>query len=121
MHIMCDEYGNLLQLAFTSGNVDDRIILKQFLSKIEDKIIGADAGYCSKECEKQPWENNNILLADVRKNMKTLAAQWQGEVLNMRSVVERCFSVIKTRLNLISSLPRSVEGYLAHYVRTVFM
>lgn len=121
LHILCDEFGNLLEISFTSGNVDDRTVLKRFLTKIQDKIIGADAGYVSKECQEKAKENNNILLTAIRSNMKGIGAMWQQKVLNMRSTVEQCFSVMKTRLNLISSLPRSVNGYLAHYVRTLFM
>jgi len=121
LHIVCDELGNLVEISFTSGNVDDRIFLKQFLDKIENKIIGADAGYVSKECQEKAKENNNILLTAIRSNMKGLGVKWQQKVLNMRSTVERCFSVMKTRLNLISTLPRSINGYLSHYIRVLFM
>ncbi len=121
LHILCDEYGNLLKIAFTTGNVDDRVILNEFLNRIKNKIVGADGGYVSKDCQDKAKENNNILLSAIRSNMKGIGAMWQQKVLNMRSVVERCFSVMKTRLNLVNTLARSVNGYLAHYVRCLFM
>lgn len=121
LHILCDQRGNLLNISFTTASVDDRVILNKFLEKIKDKIFGADAGYVSKECQNKAHENNNILITAIRSNMKGLGAMWQQKVLNMRSVVERCFSVMKTRLNLVNTLARSVNGYLAHYVRCVFM
>ena len=122
LHIICDDKGDLICIAFTSGNVDDRIPLKDFLKQIQNSIIGADAGYCSKDIqEKAIRENNNILLAATRKNMKTLATKHQGKILNLRSIVESCFSIMKTRLNLVSTLPRSVNGYLAHYISSIFM
>jgi hypothetical protein len=121
LHILCDEYGNLLKIAFTTGNVDDRIVLNQFLEKIKNKLVVGDAGYVSKECQQKARENNNILLTAIRSNMKGIAGAWQQQVMNMRSVVERCFSVMKTRLNLVNTLARSVNGYLAHYIRCLFM
>jgi hypothetical protein len=121
LHILCDEYGNLLKIAFTTGNADDRVILNKFLEKIKNKFVIGDAGYVSKQCQEKARESGNILLTAIRKNMKGLGTMWQQEVMNMRSVVERCFSVMKTRLGLVNSLARSVGGYLAHYVRCLFM
>jgi hypothetical protein len=121
LHILCDEYGNLLKIAFTTGNVDDRVILNKFLEKIKNKIIGADGGYVSQKCQEKAKETDNILLSAIRSNMKGIGAMWQQQVLNMRSVVERCFSVMKTRLGLVNTLARSVDGYLAHYIRCLFM
>ena len=146
LHILCDEKGNLLKIAFTTGNVDDRVILNKFLERIKEKIIGADAlfiykigsersdgGYVSKECQEKAKKNDNILLSAIRSNMcileqnalseamKGIGAMWQQKILNMRSVVETCFSVMKTRLNLVNTLARSIDGYLAHYIRCLFM
>ena len=53
--------------------------------------------------------------------MKSMATNSDQKVLNLRSVVERGFSVMKTRLNLVSTLARSVNGYLTHYIRVLFM
>lgn len=121
LHIVCDDNGNLLYIAFTTANIDDRRILEKALKNFENSIFGADAGYCGKNMQKEAKENDNIVLAAVRKNMKTIATEFDQKVLNLRSVVERCFSVMKTRLNLVSTLARSVNGYLAHYIRTLFM
>jgi transposase len=121
LHIMCDEQGNLLAISFTSGNVDDRTVLANFLQKIKDSVVGADAGYCGKPAQEEAKKNNNVVLAAVRKNMKTIGTMFDQQVLNLRSVVERCFSVMKTRMRLVSTLARSEGGYLAHYIRVLFM
>jgi Transposase DDE domain len=121
LHILCYEYGNLLKIAFTTANVDDRVILDEFLEKIKNKIIGADGGYVSQKCQEKAKETDNILLNVIRSNMKGVGAMWQQKVLKMRSIVERCFSVMKTRLGLVNTLARSVNGYLAHYIRCLFM
>jgi len=101
---------------YTSANVDDRVILKSALKNFTNSTFGADAGYCGKNVQEVAKENGNIVLAAVRKNMKfqvqvrlvladlwgmkTLGTLFDQKVLNLRSVVETCFSVVKTRLNL---------------------
>jgi len=40
--------------------------------------------------------------------------------LNLRLRVETLFSVLKERLNMVTSLPRSVGGYFAHYIHVIF-
>jgi len=56
-----------------------------------------------------------LVLADLW-GMKTLGTLFDQKVLNLRSVVETCFSVVKTRLNLVSTLARSEFGYITHYI-----
>ena len=48
--------------------------------------------------------------------MKGLASLAQTQQLKGRSIVETVFSVLKDRLGLVISLPRSLDGYLAHYI-----
>ena len=56
----------------------------------------------------------------TRKNMKVLATVYHRKLLNLRSKVETVFSVLKERYHIVISLPRSVNGYLAHYIRSIF-
>jgi hypothetical protein len=121
LHAACDASGNLLALRFTTASVDDRAVLQDFFSYLENCILVADAGYVGKEYQKMAANYNSIFLACSRKNMSTLAAKWQNLLMNLRScTVETVFSVLKERLGLVSSLPRSVSGYLAHYFRVIF-
>src|ERR687896_1989647 len=57
-----------------------------------------------------------LLLTPLRKNMKGLASLEQREQLQGRSIIETVFSVLKDRLGLVTSLPRSWDGYLTHYI-----
>lgn len=120
LHAMTDMVGNLLELRFTTGNVGDRKILDVFLEKLHDSIVIADAGYISPKLEKKAGKNNNILLTCMRKNMKKLSSYLDICLLNLRPRIEVLFSILKERLGLITSLPRSVDGYLAHYIHTIF-
>jgi hypothetical protein len=54
----------------------------KFLERIRSKIIGADGGYCGQNIIKKARETENIVLASIRKNMKTLSIKWQRDVLN---------------------------------------
>lgn len=120
LHVLCDQAGNLMQIKFTTATVGERQVLDEFLGRIKECIVVADAGYLSKELEQKAQENNNILLAAVRKNMKTLATIWNNKCMNMRSRIESVFSELKERFNLVSTLSRSVNGYFAHYIRAIF-
>jgi hypothetical protein len=80
----------------------------------------ADAGYISPILQQKAIKQNNIILVGMRKNMKKLTTNFQIFLLNMRGRIESVFSVLKERLGLIAGLPRSENGYLAHYSRVLF-
>ena len=48
--------------------------------------------------------------------MKGLASLEQTQHFSGRSIIETVFSMLKDRLGLVTSLPRSLDGYLSHYV-----
>ena len=48
--------------------------------------------------------------------MKGLASLEQTQHFSGRSIIETVFSVLKDRLGLVTSLPRSLDGYLSHYI-----
>ncbi len=120
LHVITDENDNLLKLMFTTGNVDDRVALDKFLDILSDSLIIADAGYISPKLSKKAQNRMNLLLTCVRKNMKKLITPFHLFLLNKRINVEHLFSLLKDRFGLITSLPRSELGYLAHYIRVLF-
>jgi len=120
LHALTDLTGNLLMIRFTTAKVDDRVILDVFLEKLYNSVIIGDAGYCSKTSSRKARKNNNILLTCVRNNMKKLSTFLDICLLNLRPRIETLFSILKERLGLVTSLPRSVDGYLAHYIHVIF-
>ncbi len=120
LHALTDMFGNLLGIRFTTGKVDDRVILDAFLEKLHNSIIVADAGYISRKLTEKAHQNNNVLLTCLRKNTKKLASFLDICLLNLRPRIEVLFSILKERLGLVTSLPRSVDGYLAHYIHVLF-
>ena len=120
LHIVTDLKRNILMMKFTTGNIDDRVVLDGFLYQLKNSLVLADAGYISSKLQQKAIHRNNVILTSVRKNMKKLATPLQIFLLNMRGRIESVFSVLKERLGLITSLPRSENGYLAHYSRVLF-
>lgn len=120
LHLVSDLYGNILHLRFTTAKVGDRIILDQILDKLKNSIVVADAGYCSSKLEAKAIDNQNILITGSRSNMKRVSSSLDICLLNLRSRIEVIFSILKERLNLETSLPRSVAGYMAHYIHVIF-
>jgi hypothetical protein len=120
LHALTDLAGNLLMIRFTTGRVDDRVVLDIFLGKLYNSIVIGDAGYCSKSSDRKARKNNNILLTCVRNNMKKLSSFLDICLLNLRPRIETLFSILKERLGLVTSLPRSVDGYIAHYIHVIF-
>jgi len=120
LHCICDSSGNLMKMKITTATTGEREVLSSFLEELHDSIIVGDAGYLSRDLERKAEKNNNILLTAKRKNMNTLAGKWQQKAMNMRSRIETVFDVLKERYKLVTSLPRSINGYLAHYIRCLF-
>lgn len=120
LHVISDLKGNVLLIEFTTGSVDDRIPLDRFLEKLTNSLVIADAGYVSETLEQKATKNNNILITVSRSNMKKVTTYAHNLLLNLRNRVETVFSILKTKLGLVTSLPRSEKGYLAHYIHCIF-
>lgn len=119
LHLTSDLNRKILSISFTSGNAGDR---SQFM-KLNDDLEGifvADAGYTSEKLEKEfHIENKRILFAKPRKNMKKVISFFQKKLYDTRMIVELNFRNLKMFHNLVTSLPRSVNGYLANYVYSI--
>lgn len=119
LHITVDAKRRLLAIRFTSGNVHDKTVFIK-LNKYLYGIFVADAGYTSKQMAREFYqEGKRILFAKTRKNMGTMATWWQNALYDLRMIVEIPFNVLKRFNNLVSSLPRSVNGYLANYIHSL--
>jgi len=115
LHAVCDQKGRLLSLRITAGNVADVTQAEALLSQLRGLVV-ADAAYISASLREKLWEVGLLLLTPLRKNMKGLASLEQMGQLRGRQIIETVFSVLKERLGLVTALPRSLDGYLVHYV-----
>jgi hypothetical protein len=119
MTITRDYDGRMLGVKFTSPKTNDRDIFRRINKDIYG-IIVADAGYVSKQLEKDMnLENKRWILIRTYKTMKKLATDWQLGLYATRFRIEFDFRDIKLFHGLITSLPRSVNGYLANYIHSL--
>lgn len=115
LHIICNELMQILKLKITTGNADDRKTLEMMWNNILGTIV-ADAGYIGKNWREKAREKGKILFTSVRANMKKIMTETQHTILKMRQRVESVFSVLKLRMGIETTLPRSPLGYFAHYL-----
>lgn len=119
LHLSADFGGRVLALKFTPGNSDDRGVFQKMNAKLNGLFV-ADAGYVSKELECSfTIEHERLLITASRANMKQIATDWQIALLNLRMRVEIHFRVLKLCHGLVTSFPRSIDGYLTHYLAAV--
>jgi len=119
MSITTDLNRNLLGISLGSGNSSDRETFKKMNREMMG-IFVADAGYISKDLERDFYiENKRILFAKPRANMKRIATWWQTKLYDTRMIIELNFRSLKMFFGLETSLPRSVDGYLGNYVYAI--
>jgi IS5 family transposase len=119
LHLTTDLNGRIVGLYFTSGNANDREILKK-MNRDLTGIFVADAGYVSSQLEKDFFiENKRMLLTCMRSNMKKLATFDDIELLKTRMQIEDNFGNLKQFHNLTSTVCRSPKGYFVSYLSSI--
>ena len=119
LHLSADLNGRILALKFTPGNSDDRKIFKKMNQKLKGLFV-ADAGYVSQDLERDFFvEGERMLITAIRKNMRKLTTTAHILLLNLRMRVEIHFRVLKVCYGLVTSFPRSIDGYLTHYLSSI--
>lgn len=114
-----DHAGRMLGIRFTHPSVNDRDIFRD-INKNLMGILVADAGYVSKKMEHDMHiQHQRMLLIRPYKSMKRLAALWQLAVYRGRFKIEFDFRCLKLFHGLVTSMPRSVNGYLANYLHSL--
>lgn len=120
LHASVSLDGRLCGICLTGANVYDAQAMTQILNHhcqvaVGDTLYGAKVmGAIIKErfgtvIIAPPWPSQK----------KKLATPWQLDLLNQRSKIECVFDYLKEHLHLVSSFPRSVKGYVLHYVRVL--
>jgi len=114
-----DHDGRLLGLKITPPGVNDRDIFRSINQDIFGLII-ADAGYVSRELERDMHiEGKRWTMIRPYKTMKKLATAWQLKLYRGRFRIEFDFRNLKLFHGLVTSLPRSINGYLANYLHAL--
>ncbi len=116
MHIISDLKRKILSVKFTGGSVDERSVVIEMTGDMTGIFI-ADAGYVSAKLQQEFYqENKRIFLAKPRSNMKKLMTKFEDVLYQTRMLVEINFRILKIFYGLLTSLPRSKDGYFANYI-----
>jgi len=115
MTVTRDDDGRLLSLMFSPANANDRNIFRK-INKDIGGIIVADAGYVSKDLEREMNSNTRWCLIKPLKSMRKLAEHWQLNLYNRRFKIEFDFRSLKLFHGLVTSLPKSIDGYIGNYL-----
>ena len=119
MHITTSLDRKLLAVKFTPGNTSDSQIFMALNKEISGILVG-DAAYISEELAREFYKlGKGILFAKPRKNMKKLITDFQFHLYNTRMLIEINFRNLKAFHNLITSLPKSINGYFANYIYSI--
>ena len=111
LHLAINEKGEVLDVALTPGNIDDRKPLRKFAERLHGSLY-ADRGYLSKALREELREQGINLVYKVRKNMKPLDLSVSDEVLlKKRMLIESVIRELKTQMQLEHSRHRSFENF----------
>ena len=115
LHIICNFYGEIIEVKFTSGDQNDLKVLSK-MKKYQGKLFG-DKGYIGKEDTEKLLERGILLITGLRKNMKNkMLLLWDKIIFKKRSLIESVFNVLKTGMNLEHSRHRSITNALIHMI-----
>ena len=107
LHMLFNTHGEVVRLAITAGNTDDRMPVPDMLKDIFCKLVG-DKGYLSKKLFNNLFEQGTTLITKIKKNMKNCLMHVKDKLmLKKRSLVETIFSSMKCLQTLIHSRHRS--------------
>ena len=120
LHASVDMKGRLSRIALTPASVYDAQMMPAILDK-HTKVAVGDTLYGASVMGRRIFEEyGTIVIAPPFPSQKRkLMARWQHFLLEYRSKIESVFDYLKEHLHLVSSFPRSVRGYLLHYVRVL--
>jgi hypothetical protein len=116
LHLVINENGELLDVALTAGNTDDRRPLLTFAEGLHGNLYG-DRGYISKDLREILREKGINLVYKVRKNMSALDLSVSDEVLlKKRMIIESVIRELKTQTQVEHSRHRSFVNFQVNVV-----
>lgn len=120
LHASIDQNHNLTGIYFTPADGYDAQSMEQLVKGATKGLVG-DSHYGASVMRKRLWKRYGILVVAPPhyKQRKQLMDGLQFLLLTMRPKIEATFDYLKEHMFLVSSFPRSVEGYFVHYLRTL--
>lgn len=117
LHLLFNERGELLEVALTPGNVDDRKPVPQLVKRVFGKIF-ADRGYLSKKLFHELMETFGIqLITKLKKNMPNRLLPLADKLLlRKRALAETIIDQLKNISQIEHSRHRSPANFVVNLV-----
>jgi len=116
LHLIVNEYGELLAFAVTPGNVDDRKPVPKMARKIFGKLFG-DRGYISKKLFNLLFKKGLQLITSLKKKMHNhLLPLIDKIILRKRAIIETINDQLKNISQIEHSRHRSVFNFMTNLV-----
>lgn len=115
LHLVVNEYGELLNITLTPGNCDDRKPVADLLKDLFGKVF-ADRGYVSQKLARQLLEDYGIeFFAKPRRNMKNKLMKLNDKLLaRKRAIVETIIDQLKNISQIEHSRHRSPVNFMVN-------
>lgn len=120
LHLSIDHRNRICAVVFTPANEHDNQVMERLVNKHTGVLVG-DSHYGGNVMRKRLWKRyKTIVIASPHYTQKKkIATDWQMLLLHLRPKVEATFDYLKEHKYLVSSFPRSVQGYFVHYLRVL--
>jgi hypothetical protein len=116
LHRVVNDRGELIDLCFTAGNVDDRKVVDRLTADLFGKLVG-DKGCIDKSLFERLFARGVQLITRLRSNMKNrLIAVFDKLLLRKRAIVETIIDQFKNISQIEHSRHRGVLNYFADVV-----
>jgi len=116
LHLLVNDEGELLQVALTTGEVDDRKPVLDLLGGMFGKVF-ADKGYVSQKLFLELFERGVELITKTKKKMKArLLSVSDRLLLRKRAIIESVIDQLKNISQIEHTRHRAYSGFLWNLV-----
>lgn len=114
LHLVINDRGEILAVAITPGNGDDRKPVPALAKRLFGKLFG-DKGYLSQKLFEALLAMGVQLITPLRKNMKPRLMSWMDQVLlRKRTIIETVNDQLKNISQIEHSRHRSVTNFFVN-------
>jgi Transposase DDE domain len=112
LHLVFSDEGQILSLAITAGNVDDRVPVATLFQRIFGKVYG-DKGYISQELFTLLFADGIELITKSKKGMKPRLMRYVDRILlRKRAIAETIIDQLKNICQVEHTRHRAASGFL---------
>jgi hypothetical protein len=116
LHLVINEYGEVLAFTLTSGNVDDRKPVPKLAKALFGKLLG-DKGYLSQPLFETLLEQGLQLITGIKANMKNRLMRMSDKLLlRKRFIIETINDQLKNQSQIEHSRHRSPINFVLNVV-----